>query len=306
MSVDIGVPQGSTLGPLLFILYVNDMKNCFSNLKVIHFADDSTLYKSFNSTSVVDVVNSDLECLRKWLSVNKLFLNINKTSYMVFDVMQFMPDLILKIGNSTIVRSREHKFLGVYLDDRLTFKPHVEKTAVKISRAIGMLRKIRFFVPKKVLILIHYALVHSVTSYAITTYSSACQSVLSRISRLVNKSLKIATSNEVINMDVCKQEKIFDFQATLKYFTCIKMFQILKTSSHIYFKEKFDRIQIAHNYETRRVNSERLTIPYARLTRCMRSFLVNGTKLWNELPAYIRNSDSLKIFKKELRNFLFT
>ena len=201
---------------------------------------------------------------------------------------------------------KEHKFLGVYIDDKLTFKPHIEKTANKISRAVGMMRKLKQFVPRKVLIQIHYALVHSVASYAITTYSSASQSTLSRISKLMNKSLKIATGRDRITLDVCKQDKLFDFQTTLKYFSCIKMFQILKTTSHKYFEDKFERLQTVHNHNTRRRASECLTVPRVRLTRCMRSFLVNGTKLWNELPVFTRNCLNLKTFKEELRKNLFT
>ena len=265
----------------------------------------TSLYKTFKTAQIEISVNSDLERLKEWLSVNKLFLNINKTSYMVFSVTNNATDLNLKIGNSILERSRVQKFLGVLIDQQLTFKEHINKTAAKISRGVGMMRRLKPFVPEKVLISLHYAFVHSITSYAITTYGSATQFSLSRIVKLVNSSLKIATRQRRITQETCKELKIFYFDLSLKYFTCIKMFQILKTSSHAYFKEKFDANQTRHIYNTRASSAEHLSIPRARINRCQKSFLINGVKCWNTLPVFIRNSDSMKIFKTKLRNFMF-
>ena len=109
-----------------------------------------------------------------------------------------------------------------------------------------------------------------------------------------------------ITQETCKELKFFDFNLTLKYFTNIKMFQILKTSSHAYFKDKFDANQTRHIYNTRASSAEHLSLPRARINRCKKSFLISGVKFWNELPVSIRNSDNLKIFKANLRNFIFS
>ena len=168
-----------------------------------------------------------------------------------------------------------------------------------------MIRRLKQLVPAKVLILLHYALVHSIATYAITTYGSASQYSLSRIVKLVDSSIKIATGRRRITPDVCKEEKIFNFSLSLKYFTCVKMFQILKTSSHPYFKEKFDATQTRHGYHTRSHTLETLTLPRARITRCQKSFLISGTKFWNSLPLSIRNSSNFKSFKHDLRGYIF-
>ena len=119
----MGVPQGSTLGPLLFILYISDMKQALSKMKVLHFADDSTLYLEIDKNSSCSThINRDLESLNNWLLANKLFLNIDKTKYMIIHNRGRPPDLNLNIGGAQVNRCTVHKFLGVCIDEQLNFK----------------------------------------------------------------------------------------------------------------------------------------------------------------------------------------
>ena len=117
LPISIGVPQGSTLGPLFFILYINDMKNTLSNMSILHFADDSTLHTNFPKGSNVSlVVNTELDEINKWLDANKLCLNIEKTKYMILSLKDNAPDLNILIGDTSIGRTDVQKFLGVYID----------------------------------------------------------------------------------------------------------------------------------------------------------------------------------------------
>ena len=129
LNVKIGVPQGSTLGPLLFILYINDMSNSLNNLKIVHFADDSTLHTPFTKNeNIAPQINIKLDNISKWLIANKLHLNISKTKYMIFSIKDKPPDLNLVLGNSVIERSYVQKFLGLYLDDKMNFAEHTKKS----------------------------------------------------------------------------------------------------------------------------------------------------------------------------------
>ena len=306
LTTGMGVPQGSTLGPLFFLLYINDMVNCLSSLNVIHFADDSTLYGKYSSAEVSNDANLDLASLNSWLSANKLYLNVNKTKYMILSNRKQPTNLVLKIGSSAIERTNVHKFLGVHIDEQLRFSVHTDKSASKIASGVGVIRRMEQHVPKSVLLQLHYALVHSKFTYAITTYGSAGQNSIRRISNLINRSLKIVTNKNRITLDICKHEKLFDFHLSYKYFTCIKMFQIVKLNMHSYFTRKFQSFQIQHSHDTRGSASEHLTIPRMRLVRCQRSFLFTGTKNWNQLPVTVRNSENLKEFKKLLRIYIFS
>ena len=95
------------------------MVNCLSSLNIIHFADDSTLYRKYCSAEVSNDANLDLASLNSWLSANKLYLNVDKTKYMILSNRKQLSNLDLKIGSSAIERTNVHKFLGVHIDEQL-------------------------------------------------------------------------------------------------------------------------------------------------------------------------------------------
>ena len=283
------------------------MANSLSYTKIIHFADDSTLYKSYNKTTDIShQINTELEAINNWLTANKLYLNVNKTKYMIINNRGRPPDLNLTIGNSTIERCTEHKFLGVYIDERLTFGTHTNKISNRIARGIGVLRRMKHIVPNNVLRQLFYAFIYSNYTYAITTYGSAYQNQLQRLTNLTNKAIKIITNVNRITPDVCKREQIFDFQLSYRYFCSIKMFQIIQLNLHEYFAEKLSSQQITHNHTTRASTSQNLTTPHYRYNKCQKSFLYQGIKIWNEIPTTIRNSETLQVFKKNLKKFLLS
>ena len=308
LDSSMGVPQGSTLGPLLFILYINDMSNSLDNLNIVHFADDSTIHTSFNKNeNIAPEINNRLSRISRWLSANKLHLNVGKTKYMIFSIKDKPPDLNLSLGGSQIERKNVKKFLGIYIDDKVSFAEHTNKISCKLSQGVGMMRKMKLIVPRHVLKQLFYAFIYSKFTYGITCYGSAYQNQIQRVKSLTNRAIKLILNRDTLTAEICKSEHIFDFNMAYQYFCSINMYRILQLNSHPFLATKIFSYQTNHSYETRFVDDQSLTLPLFRLSKCQRSFLYNGIKIWNSLPPNIKTvHDDLKSFKKLLKNHLLS
>ena len=145
------MPQGSTLGPLLFLIYVNDMRNCSDLLKFIQFADDTTLmYRNKCIKQLSSTLEIEGNKVTKWLSVNRLIINLTKTHSMLFTNKLGNLTLRLKINNIYLEDKAETCFLGIVIDRKLTWKQHVQHISNKISKTVALLRLLRHIFPKKI------------------------------------------------------------------------------------------------------------------------------------------------------------
>ena len=144
LPIKTGVPQGSVLGPLLFLVYINDLPLVSNVFDMLMYADDTTLYCNINQNISEEVINVELLKLWDWLGANKLSLNIAKTKYMVFHTSKrnmIYPNL--KVNNNTIERVTEFNFLGVILHSHMTWNKHINHISMKIARSIGILYRLR-------------------------------------------------------------------------------------------------------------------------------------------------------------------
>ena len=126
-TVNNGVPQGSTLGPLLFLLYINDMSSCSKLLYLTQFADDSTItYSSKNLNRTLAIIQQEFQLVLKWLSANKLIINLDKTQLMLFTTRTRSQPLTINVDGHDITEITETKFLGIMLDNNLNWKAHID------------------------------------------------------------------------------------------------------------------------------------------------------------------------------------
>ena len=191
--MSFGVPQGSVIGPLLFLVYINDLRNAIYHSIVHHFADDTNLlYVNKNLRVIQNKINGDLKSLCTWLRANKISLNASKTELIIFrDPRKKMTiDLKIKIDGKRLVPSRSVKYLGVYIDQHLSWHTHLNELSTKLSRAVGMLSKIRHYVGRITLHMVYYGIFSSLLTYGSQIWGQQ-NMVAGRLQVLQNRAVRV-------------------------------------------------------------------------------------------------------------------
>ena len=187
-TIKFWVPQGSILGPLLFLIYVNDFPTCLKHSKARMYADDTTVSVAGNNTTQVEkLINSDLISIKKWLESNKLTINVTKTEYILIGSsyklisISKLPNIMM--GNEKIDRVKSSKCVRVCIDETLTWNQRIVYIAKKISRAIGGLKQVRQFVETNTLITLYKALILPLLDYCDIVWSNLNAGLASRLQK---------------------------------------------------------------------------------------------------------------------------
>ena len=194
-----GVPQGSVLGPLFFLVFVNDMQNCTTaNLRL--FADDTNIFISHKDPKLLKrEAETCINNITKWLAANRLLLSKEKTNFSIFmPPNKMIPDILntLKVNGKTIHRSISCKYLGVELDDKLQFRKHIDQLSTDLTRIISAFRIIKNWVPNKHKLKLYYAYFHSKMQYGIEIYGSSPAKYIRKIETFsIKQSRFFSTSN---------------------------------------------------------------------------------------------------------------
>ena len=161
-----GVPQGSILGPLLFVIYINDIPEICNFAKFILYADDANiLLTGQNMAEIEEQLDKLSESLLRWVDCNGLALNLRKTNYMIFARHKIVNSHNLVIAGTSIQRKSEARFLGVIVDDKLTWTQHIKTVKAKMSRYVGIMYRIKNVLPTEARLQIFHSFVQSHINY---------------------------------------------------------------------------------------------------------------------------------------------
>ena len=304
-SVTHSVPQGSNLGPLLFLIYINDLPKCTDHFEFLMFADDCTITCEIpkNEISIANTrINHSLLSLGNWLCANKIQINALKTKYMLYSHRgRFSLDAPVMINNCEISRVDTVKFLGVILDESLSFRFHVRDISLKISRNLGVIRRLCNLVPNNVMWSLYYSLVHPYIIYSINTYFNASDYITNKIKILQKKTVRVVnglcynehTSSSFLAMNLLPIDSLFKYSISIYIY---RTFKIPNYDRDLH--EKLITLQDQHQYPTR--NNFNLVIPRYRKEKSKRSLFYSGVKVWNSIPTEIKQLD-FKPFKNRVK-----
>lgn len=295
-SVSIGVPQGSILGPYLFLIYINDLPYMIKDNEIVLFADDTSLVFKLNRRALnFDEINNAIANVVHWFNSNNLLLNERKTKCIRFslpNVKKTTTDIKIKGQNLDPVESTV--FLGVTLDSKLQWDQHIDCLSKKLSSAAFAVKKVRYITDEATSRLVYFSYFHSIMSYGIMLWGSAGEGRLNSIFVLQKRAIRA-----IYRMS--PRESLREKFKVINILTlpCQYIFEVLMyTHKNIMmFPKKSD----THNINTR--NRYKLTVPTFRLHKVNVSFKGQCIRLYNKIPKDLQQL-SLNKFKRIIKRQL--
>lgn len=306
--VQCGVPQGSILGPLLFILFLNDLPKVVEKSSLSLYADDTCVYfASKNPQELQNVLNKDLSLMANWFSHNHLILNIKKCNYMILGSnakLRSFTNLTLCVNNTELERVYQCKYLGVIIDCNLTWSKQIDSVRLKAIRNLHLLKRARSFIDKQTALTLYHTLIQSHLDYCSTIWMNGHSVHLKRLQVIQNRALRIVLQvdnrfNRQSLYDTLKVDCLLD---RWKKQALLLIFKVLNNLLPVSLCERVQKRESLYNL---RNHENILNLPKPKTNILRKSTLYSASKLFNTLPTRTRSITSITAFSKSISHLSF-
>ena len=303
--VNYGIPQGSCLGPLIFLIFTNDLYLQLDHCSCILFADNTTIYYTHKKITYIKYcIEHDLQKLTQWFRANKLTLNSQKTECVVFSSNSKPCQIKLELNGTILKNKKSVRFLGIMLDDRLDWNIHVTSLLVKLKCGLHLLNCGRNFMNTHCMKLLYYAHFFSHLSYGISIWGSMLNSAqLQKLQSIQNKAVKLilkkGKTNSLSNSNY-KREQLLKINGLIKLENCKMGYKLInkqlpiKLTEALLTNQSNKTLVKAHHYSTRQKSTLNLPIGTCKLYKT--SFLSTSIREFNTLSVVTQKLEKITSF----------
>ena len=304
LPVKSGVPQGSILGPLLFLLYINDLPSCLSpeDSSIVLYADDILLYRPIKTESDCKAFQQDINKIVNWISENHLTINVEKTKCMTISRLRSTIPLQVEVNGHQIEEVITFKYLGVWISSDLSWTKHIEITCSKARRVLGyMYRTFAPYCEPDTIISLYKSQVLPILDYASVVWEPHLKKDKLLLEAVQLQATRMASRQWKENgVSLNQRFELPTLENRRKYFKLLLTYKFL--SGYTYCPTGYF---VQHpNPNPRLFHSKYIVQPFAKTEAYYHSFFIDSVRLWNSLPNSIVNSPSVLSFKTGIRLYL--